>query len=234
MGTERRTVLRAAVLAVLLVGSTLAVLVVGVPDADELRARAAGVETPVLVLVYAGLCLLPVPRNVLSVAAGLLLGLRDGLLVALPGALLAAVAAFWIGRRLGREAVERFTGARVARVDALLARRGVVAVLACRLLPVVPFVGVNYAAGLTGVRFRDYLVGTAIGIVPGAVAYVAVGALGTSPTSWPFVAAVLALLLLSLAGTWFASRRRRVSGPASPASVVPAPRWTRRGRGTGR
>ena len=226
MGTERRAVLRATVLTVLLVGLTLAVLLVGVPDPAQLRDDAAGVGAPLLVLVYAGLCLLPVPRNVLSVAAGLLLGLRDGLLVALPGALLGAVVAFWIGRLLGREAVERFTGARAARVDALLRRRGVTAVLVCRLLPVVPFVGVNYSAGLTAVRFRDYVLGTAVGIVPGAVAYVAVGALGTSPTSWPFVAALAALAILSLAGaSWY--RRRRVSGRPTSGSGAPAPPSTR-------
>ena len=207
MRAQRWVVVRAAALVALLVGLALAVLLAGMPDADALRAELAGVGAPAFVLVYAGLCLLPLPRNVLSVVAGLLFGLRDGLLVALPGALLAAVAGFWIGRFLGREAVERFTGARVARVDALLRRRGVAAVLACRLLPAVPFVAVNYTAGLTAVRFRDYVVGTAVGIVPGAVAYVAVGALGTSPTSWPFLTAVLTLLALSLGGAWAASRR---------------------------
>jgi uncharacterized membrane protein YdjX (TVP38/TMEM64 family) len=99
------------------------------------------------------------------------------------------------------------TGTRVARVDALLARRGLVAILASRLVPVLPFTGINYAAGLTAIRLRDFVLGTAIGIVPGTVAYVALGAYGTSPTSWPFVTAVAALLVLSLGGVWVASRR---------------------------
>jgi uncharacterized membrane protein YdjX (TVP38/TMEM64 family) len=208
----RSAVLRLALLGALLVGAVVAAVLVGVPDADAVRGSVAGLGalTPVVfVLVYAAITLLPLPKNVLSVVAGLLFGLVDGVLLVLPGAMLGALVAFGLGRRLGRDAVERFTGTRVARVDALLARRGLVAVLVSRLVPVLPFTGINYAAGLTAIRLRDFVLGTAIGIVPGTVAYVAVGAYGTSPTSWPFVTAVAVLLVLSLGGAWLASRRRR-------------------------
>ena len=242
MTSGTRAIVRLVVLGVLLAGLLAAVLVAGVPDAAGIRADvdALGALAPVaFVLLYAGLTLLPAPRNVLSAAAGLLFGLVQGVLLAVPGALLGAVAGFGLGRLLGREAVERFGGARVARVDALLARRGLVAVLVARLVPVVPFTGVNYAAGLTAVRFGDFVVGTAIGVVPGTVAYAALGAYGTSPTSWPFVTAVAVLLVLSLVGAWFGGRRRfsRPGGSAAahapPPPSVPGPSWLRtRGRGS--
>ena len=215
-GTARSAVLRLSALGALLVVLVAAAVVVGVPDTDVLRARVAGLgpAAPVVfVLLYAAATLLPLPKNVITAVAGLLFGLVDGVLLVLPGAMLGALAAFGLGRWLGRDAVERFTGTRVARVDALLARRGLVAILVSRLVPVLPFTGINYAAGLTAIRPRDFVLGTAIGIVPGTVAYVALGAYGTSPTSWPFVTAVVALLVLSLGGAWLASRRRRVSGP---------------------
>jgi uncharacterized membrane protein YdjX (TVP38/TMEM64 family) len=218
--SSRVLVLRLALLGALLTGLLAAVLVTGVPDADDVRADVAALGTPApaaFVLLYAGLTLLPVPRNVLSAAAGLLFGLGQGVLLALPGALLGAVAGFGLGRLLGREAVERFSGRRVARLDALLAGQGLVAVLVARLVPVLPFTGTNYAAGLTAVRFRDFAVGTAVGIGPGTVAYVALGAYGTSPTSWPFLVAVGALLLLSLGGAWLTARRRR-PGPRRSAA----------------
>jgi uncharacterized membrane protein YdjX (TVP38/TMEM64 family) len=212
VGTTRSAVLRLSALGALLVVLVTAAVVVGVPDADVLRAQVAGLgpaAPAVFVLLYAAVTLLPLPKNVITAVAGLLFGLVDGVLLVLPGAMLGALAAFGLGRWLGRDAVERFTGTRVARVDALLARRGLVAILVSRLVPVLPFTGINYAAGLTAIRLRDFVLGTAIGIVPGTVAYVALGAYGTSPTSWPFVTAVLALLVLSLGGAWFASRRRR-------------------------
>ncbi len=208
--------MRLGLLGALLVGLLTAVLVVGVPRAEDIRADVAalGPVAPAgFFLLYAGLTVLPVPRNVLSVAAGLLFGLVPGVLLAVPGAVLGAVAGFGLGRLLGREAVERLGGPRVARVDALLTRRGVAAVVVARLLPVVPFTGVNYAAGLTAVRFRDFVIGTAVGVVPGTVAYAAVGAYGTSPTSWPFVSAVAVLLALALGGACHASfRAARSSG----------------------
>ena len=219
-GTARSAVVRLAALVAVLVGLVAAAALVGVTDADALRADVAGLGPlgpVVFVLLYAAVTLLPLPKNVITAVAGLLFGLVEGVLLVLPGAVLGALAAFGLGRWLGRDAVERFTGTRVARVDALLARRGLVAILVSRLVPVLPFTGINYAAGLTAIRLRDFVLGTAVGIVPGTVAYVALGAYGTSPTSWPFVAAIAALLVLSLGGAWLASRRRRAPSSQRPS-----------------
>jgi uncharacterized membrane protein YdjX (TVP38/TMEM64 family) len=216
-----RTVwVRLVALAVLVAAGAVVAVVVGLPDPEQLRAdiAAAGPVAPVLfVLVYAVATLAPLPKNVFAALAGLLFGVVGGVVVVLLAALIGAVAAFWLGRLLGRDAVERFTGARVARVDALLRRRGLLAVLGVRLVPVLPFTAINYAAGLTAVRTRDYLVGTALGIIPGTVAYVALGAYGTTPGSWPFVVAVLVLVALSAGGAALARRSHRYRRRAGAA-----------------
>jgi len=98
-------------------------------------------------LLYALVTLLPLPKNVFAALAGVLFGLLLGVVVVLLAALLGAAAAFALSRVLGRDAVERITGARVARVDALLNHRGIIAVIAVRLVPVLPFTAINYAAG---------------------------------------------------------------------------------------
>ncbi|WP_219418704.1 TVP38/TMEM64 family protein [Pseudonocardia nigra] len=77
-----------------------------------------------------------------------------------------------------------------------------------RLVPMLPFNALNYACGLTAVRFRDYLLGTAAGILPGATAYVAIGAFGATPGSAPFLLGVGGLAVLALAGLVLARRRR--------------------------
>ena len=79
-------------------------------------------------------------------------------------------------------------------------------------MPLFPFMAVNYAAGLSAVRQRDYLLGTAVGIVPATVGYTALGAYGTSPLSWPFAAAVLAVAVLTLGAGYAARRLRNRSG----------------------
>lgn len=198
--------------------AAVAAAVVGLPDEEQLRAdiAAAGPVAPVLfVLVYAVATLAPLPKNILAVVAGALFGLLPGIAIVLPAALLGAGAAFVLARILGRDAVERITGTRVARVDALLRRRGLLAVLGVRLVPVLPFTAINYVAGLTAVRARDYVLGTALGILPGTIAYVALGTYGTSPGEWPFILAVIVLAGLSVAGV--ALTRRHRTGKTAPA-----------------
>ena len=102
----------------------------------------------------------------------------------------------------------------------MLRRRGLLAVIGIRLVPLLPFGTVNYASGLTAVRARDYVLGTAIGILPGATALVTIGAYGATPGSLPFVLAVAGLAVLAVGGL-VAARRGRAA-PAGPASE-PAP-----------
>ena len=205
----RGLLLRGGVFLLILAVAITAAVVVGLPDVAILRAdiAAAGPAGPaVFVLAYAVATLAPLPKNVLSAVAGLLFGLAAGIALVFVAAMLGALTAFWLGRVLGRGAVERLTGARVARVDELLSRRGVMAVIGVRLVPVVPFTAINYTAGLTAVRLRDYVIGTAVGIVPGTVAYVTLGTYGSGPVSWPVALSATALGLLTIAGVVAARR----------------------------
>lgn len=190
-----------ALLAVLIVAVVVAEYVWGWSGVSVLRERveAAGPLGAVAFVVgYAALCLLPAPKSVLTALGGLLFGLWWGALLAWVGAMVGAVAGFWLGRLLGREAVDRLLRGRLERADRLLSEHGLGAVVTARLIPVLPYTGLNYSAGLTGVRFRDYVVGTALGMVPGSLAYAALGAWGTSP--WGLFAALAALVLLIVVG----------------------------------
>ncbi|HXV94253.1 MAG TPA: VTT domain-containing protein, partial [Pseudonocardia sp.] len=178
-----------------------------VADAREWVAGAGWAAPVLFAVLYAGLALTPTPVTVMTLAAGLLFGLPVGLPVALAGAVTAAAVAFALSRVLGREPVERFAGARVARLDELFREHGLPAVVAVRLVPLVPFTALNYACGLTAVRTRDYLLGTVAGILPGITAFVAVGAYGASPGSPPFLLAVGVLVVLGIAGILVARRR---------------------------
>lgn len=203
---------RLAILVVVLAAGATVASLVELPNPAQLRffVASAGPAAPALfVLIYAAATLAPLPKNVLGVLAGLLFGLPFGTLVVLLAAMLGSTVAYALGRMLGRGAVEKITGARVARVDPLLRRHGILSVIAVRLVPVLPFTAINYAAGLTAVRTRDYLIGTAIGIIPGTIAYVALGAYGTSPGSWPFLIATLMLAALTVGGAVLARRSRR-------------------------
>ncbi len=183
---------------------------------QEQVAAAGTLGAAVFVAGYAVLVLLPAPKALLTALGGALYGLWLGALLSWVAALLGAAAAFGLGRALGREAVDRLTRGRVVRADRLLSEHGFGAVVAVRLVPVLPFTAINYAAGLTGVRWRAYAAGSAVGIVPGSLAYAALGAWGADP--WGIFAGVAVLVALVVVGG-LAGRALlgHDDGPAIPA-----------------
>lgn len=199
-------------LLVVVAGGVAVALTVGIPPIEDIRAWVAdaGWAGPVLyAALYAALTLTPAPATVISITAGVLFGLPTGLAVVMAGAVTGAIIAFSLSRVLGRGAVERVDSDRLRRLDALLRRRGLLAVIGVRLVPLLPFTPLNYACGLSAVRPRDYVVGTAVGILPGATAYVTIGAYGATPGSVPFLVALGGLGVLAVAGAVVARRRRQ-------------------------
>lgn len=201
---------RAGIFAVMIIVMIVIAFIVPVGAVDDFRtwAESSGAFAPfAFVVAYALATLTPMPKAVFSITAGLLWGLAAGAALAYSGALLGAAIAFALSRVLGRDGVRRLIGDRLRQVDELLAGRGALAVLGARLVPIVPFTAVNYAAGLTAVRLRDYALGTVVGMVPGTIAYVAVGAYGLD-LEWPFYVAMATLGLLSVGGAVLAVRSR--------------------------
>lgn len=126
--------------------------------------------TPLLVIaayVIGGMLLVPV--MLLIAVTGIVFGIMPGSLYALIGTLCSASAGYAIGALLGRDVVRRMLGARINQLSRRLARRGVLAIVVLRSLPLAPFSVVNLVAGASHIRLRDFLVGTAIGMLPGIV-----------------------------------------------------------------
>ncbi len=168
---------------------------------------AAGLLGPVAFIVaYILLTVAFVPGTIPSLAAGALFGAVWGTVLTVLGATLGAALAYEVARRLGRERVERRLGERVAAADGWIGARGMRGVIALRLVPVLPFNALNYAFGLSSVRRRDHFLGTAIGIVPGTTAFVALGDSITEPGSTGFLLSLAAVVALIAVST-FAGRR---------------------------
>lgn len=195
---------------------------VGVPGRQAVRAEVAGWGwwAPVAFAgLYGLVSLSPLPKTVFTLAAGAVFGVVAGVAIVVAGAMLGAVAAFGLGRWLGRDAVRRIAGRRAGALDVRLARRGLWAVMFLRLVPVVPFTAVNYLAGCTSVRVRDFLLGTAVGILPATTAYVTVGAYGWQAGAWPLWAALAALAVLTVGGL-VVERHRRAAAVKESGAVT--------------
>ncbi|WP_138731978.1 TVP38/TMEM64 family protein [Modestobacter excelsi] len=218
-GLPRAALVRTALLVVLLVAGGVVALLVDVPGVATLRGWLDQLGTlgwAALVLGLALATLAPVPRTALSVLCGVLAGFWGGLALALASGVLGALVGFALARSLGRETVTRLTGPRLARADELLASRGAVAVLMGRLIPITPFTLVSYAGGLSGIPLRSYLLGSAVGLVPGTVLHVTIGATVGAAGDGPvlllsLVPLGLTLIALVLVHRWHV--RRRPDGP---------------------
>jgi uncharacterized membrane protein YdjX (TVP38/TMEM64 family) len=211
MSPSRAGLLRLPALALaLLLGGGLALVVLG-GDLDAVR-RAVAASGPwgplVYVALHVALTLVPVPKNLLAVIAGALFGLSTGIALSWGASVLSAIVTFYLGRRLGGDTVEELSGRRVEVVRGILREQGTLSVLVARLTPLLPFTVVNYAAGVSPVRPGAYLLGTVVGVVPGTVAYVAVGASAGADTT-TIALAVGAGALLLVATALLAARLRR-------------------------
>ncbi|MES2321692.1 MAG: VTT domain-containing protein [Pseudomonadota bacterium] len=112
---------------------------------------------------------LAVPLTFLTLVAIIAFGPWGGFTCALPAALLGATISYLAGRALGRDAIERLGGERVKALSLQLEKRGLLAVILVRFVPVAPFAVVNMMAGASRIRLRDLLLGTAIGMTPSTV-----------------------------------------------------------------
>ena len=156
-----------------------------------------------------------VPLVFLTLVALVAFGPLAGFACAMAGALLGAAASYGIGWFLGRDLVRRLAGERINRLSQRLARRGVLAVIAVRLVPVAPFAVVNMVAGASHIRLRDLLLGTAIGMTPATLAMVLFVDQITDalrqPTPLTFALAGLTVVLV-VAGGWAMQRWLQIGG----------------------
>jgi uncharacterized membrane protein YdjX (TVP38/TMEM64 family) len=158
--------------------------------------------------------LAPLPSFVLSFTNALVFGFWWGLLLTWTTALAAAAVCFGLARKLGRPVVERFTTRRaLAAVDGFFERHGVYAVVIARLIPFMNPDVVSYAAGLTPLRWRVFILSIALASLPSSVVYSYLGARGVTSLGWLLVPLVgLGLVTLALA-VWRARRPKRTKPP---------------------
>ena len=148
-----------------------------------LAAEGLGAWGPFAVaLIYIPACVLFLPGSVLTLGAGALFGLVKETIAVSIGSTLGAALAFILGRTVARRWIEKRVASHpsFAAIDEAVGREGFKIVFLTRLSPVFPFNLLNYAYGLTRVKFRHYFLASWIGMLPGTIMYVYIGsALGS-------------------------------------------------------
>ena len=165
----------------------------------------------VYIFIYTLGTLLILPSTPLNLTGGAIFGIWWGTLWTTVAALVAAIAAFAFTRTIGRDLISRKLGQRWSAVDAEISQGGLFYMFAIRLLPIIPYGIVNFVAGLTSIKFKDYLIGTLLGTLPGVLPFVMMGA-GITELSQgnvlPLMGAFALTGMLIGSATWYRRRRQ--------------------------
>jgi uncharacterized membrane protein YdjX (TVP38/TMEM64 family) len=223
--SRRRHVVQLSLFAGFLLGMFYLVAVARVIDIEAVR-RAVLATGPVAPLTYvvasAVLGAVFVPGSILAAGSGLLFGPVVGILVTLSAAVGTAIVASCIGRRAGRDSARALLGTKRAdRINALVERRGLWAVVGQRFIPGISDALASYTFGAFGVPLWQMAVGSFIGSAPRAFVYTALGA-SIRDRSAPLAYAAIAVWCVTAIVGAFAARRGyrkwRQRTPGSPPS----------------
>ena len=207
---RRAHIARLALLAVFLLGLWYLIGVARILDLDDIRTAVAstGPAAPlVYVVASAVLGSIFVPGPLLAAGSGLLFGPVLGTFVTLGATVGTATIAGLAGRRAGRDSTRAVLGAdRAERIDALIGRGGLWAVVGQKFVPGISDAAASYAFGAFGVPLWQMMIGSFIGSAPRAFVYTALGA-SVGDLSSPLVYVAIAVWCATAVIGAFAAHR---------------------------
>jgi uncharacterized membrane protein YdjX (TVP38/TMEM64 family) len=172
--------------------------------------------------VYIVATVLFFPASILTIGAGFIFGVLLGTMIVWIAATAGAALAFLIARYLARDQIERKVAdnPRFKRIDQAIGERGAKLVFLLRLSPLIPFNLSNYFYGLTSVKFWSYVLASWIGMLPGTLLYVYLGAAGkaglrgaagqtSGHSPWEYVLFGVGLIATVIVTVWVTRIARR-------------------------
>ena len=139
-----------------------------------------------------------VPTSLLTVLAGNIFGPFIGLALSMISSFIAATLAFYLARLFGKPFVDKIIGEKALKLDENIEKNGFIIMLLMRLSIVFPYDALSYASGLTKIRYRDFIFGTMLGILPEMAVYSFMGKNISHPFSMRFIIPILSVMLLAL------------------------------------
>ncbi len=158
---------------------TCVILVAGNLDHVIKLIRSWGIAAPLMsvLLMITQAIVAPIPAFLVTAANGMVFGSFWGALISWIGALMGALTSFYIARLFGNVALTKIV--RNKKTAEFIRRagkkKGFYVILLSRLLPFISFDIVSYLAGLSGIRPRAFILGTAIGMLPATIIYTFIG-----------------------------------------------------------
>jgi uncharacterized membrane protein YdjX (TVP38/TMEM64 family) len=161
----------------------------------------------IFIIAYVIATLLVLPSTAFNLLGGALFGGVEGLFLTSTAALISAIAAFGLARWLGKDYVERFIPKDLEKLNQQLRLGGISYTFASRLLPLIPYGVVSFAAGLSQIRYQDYILGTLLGTPLGLAPFVWLGSSGVQALSshelLPLIISSTIIAVLIAISTWY-------------------------------
>lgn len=185
-----------------------------------LRLEVEGSRMPfvsALVLIFLKTISAPlgVPGTPLTLLSGAIFNNFWGTLVALIGNTAGAVLAFLLSRYILRDYVQnKFLSKypKIKEYETRLEKRGLITVAVLRLIPLFPFNVLNFVLGVTKIKFKDYLIGSFVGMIPGAFVFVSLGGSLSALDPMNITLSILGIFALIYLGKWYERKYERKSG----------------------
>jgi len=169
---------------------------------------------PITIALFCGLAFIGAPQWMLITGTVLAFGVWEGGLLSWIGSLAAAMLGFWIGHGVGAERLRRLDAKLIRKLSAAVRKNGFMTSLVVRLVPTGPAILVNLAAGVSRMKFRHFVAGTSIGIIPKIVVVCLVSQGLISGLSGSLMAVFFAGLAgLAILLSWFARKRLEARSP---------------------
>lgn len=150
----------------------------------------------IYIIIFALVPLTLFPDSIIAIAGGLIFGLVKGYIYTAIGAILGATLSFYISRKLGRNFVKKLTKEKLDNVEEMINSNGFFIIFMLRLIPLFPFDIISYGAGLTSVKYKDFILATFLGTIPGILVFTNIGAQSVNMGSGSFYVSIGALVLL--------------------------------------
>jgi Uncharacterized conserved protein len=146
--------------------------------------------------------LLVIPTSLMSILAGNIFGPHKAFLMSMIGCFGSGTVAFFLARFLGRSFVNKLLKGKSMTLDSNIEKHGFKIMLLMRLAVVFPYDPLSYASGLTKMKYRDFILGTLIGVFPEMITYSLMGKNIEHPFSHKFILPIVIVIVLAIVASY--------------------------------
>ncbi len=177
------------------------------PSNIEEFITAFGIFAPIIFIIVGFIrVIFPiVPGSVMDIISGYLFGTVFGIIYSYIAVFFASLFSFYLSRKLGRNFIKRFIHGRdLKHLNHFIKKKGIIALIVVRLIPFFPADAVNFVSGISKLTYKQFIIGTLVGLAPGLMVF---NMFGSNLASGNFdFRLVLFLIILALAGIFYMFR----------------------------